>query len=78
MLEFVVGGLYTLILLIVGVFAGYFIGTRKFDAIISDVRRQVSRPSNNSGPIKPMTKMEREQEGNKEVQKVKSILGDFD
>lgn len=62
---FILGGIYTIIIVGVSGVLGYILGSRKETKIINELKNVIkkSAPAPTSGPIKPYTKQERELEG---------------
>ncbi len=74
---FISGGIYTIILLLVGIYLGYTIKQEKIQ--ISKIVDKVTnrQKSDDAGPVKPITKIEREAEVNKGfTDRVKKLTSD--
>jgi hypothetical protein len=57
MLQFIIGGFYTLIILAIGVVLGYLFGAKKIEEKIQSITK--SKSPTNSGPIKSITPQEK-------------------
>lgn len=63
MLEFVVGGIYTLTVMAIAFTVGLFIGAKAEPELYNDLKRSLKKKVRlGSGPIKPLTKAERQAE----------------
>ena len=64
---FVLGGIHTIFLLAVGIYIGYSIRIDKLEkpAFINKLTNKLINKSAEAGPVKPITKVEREAEAQK-------------
>ncbi len=60
-LYFITGSIFTILLLSVGIVAGYLLGTKQLDQKIEEVKRKIeikNTPRERSGPVKSITAQE--------------------
>jgi len=65
MIEFILGLIFAIILIYLGFFFGYYIGTNELDRQIKKIKVIQNRPpSKESGPVKTLTKEEKDKRDN--------------
>lgn len=68
MLNFIVGGVYTLVVMALAFAVGLFIGAKAEPELYNDLKRSFKKKVKlESGPVKPLTKAEREAESAKYI-----------
>ena len=77
-LYFITGSIFTILLLGIGIVAGYLLGTKQLDQKIEEVKRRIeikNTPRGQSGPIKSITPQEIALEREKSfIQKLKGFV----
>ena len=66
-LYFVLGGLYTILMITVGFFVGYYYKNSElpYSKIVSKITKRFESKKDEAGPVKSITKVEREAEAQK-------------
>jgi len=80
MLYYIIGSATTLIILLVGIVAGYIIGSNRLDRSIRKIRNRLKRPIDSeplevgSGPVKIKTKIQQATESDEEIKRQKQLI----
>lgn len=74
MLQFILGGIYTLISLLIGGIIGFAIGTKQVEKAVDKLYKKLNKPVEHSGPVKRITRQEREAERDPVVKKIGELL----
>ena len=74
-ISFIIGGLFTLIILLTGSFIGYIIGSKKLDEKVKEIQHKSNSSTPLSGSVKAISPEEIKKEGQKGfINKMKEII----